>query len=174
MVDSGAHRAFAAQHWVAYGPRDDSSATNFGPMGAAVPWRSARPRPDLTCRMSCSPATAASCTAWATTQPRGMDCRWWWWRWDNQLVRGNIWYRAHEMGAAEAALTDIPGVDWATFGKAMGVPTETVRSYDDLRPAFERAMARRGPCLIDARVDKTATKPIAPWTAAVREWEDDH
>lgn len=174
VVDSGAHRAFAAQHWVAYGPRDYLSATNFGPMGAAVPLAigSAAARPELPhvvfagdgCLLMHGMELHTAARYGLPLVVVAMD---------NQSY-GNIWYRAHELGAAEAALTDIPGVDWATFGQAMGVPTETIRTADDLRPAFDRALKRNGPCLVDARVDKTASKPIAPWTAAVREWEDNH
>lgn len=174
VVDSGAHRAFAAQHWMAYGSRNYLSATYLGPMGAAVPLAigSASIRSDVPHVVFAGDGCLLMHgmelhTAARYGLPLVVVVM-------NNRSYGNIWYRAHEMGPAESALTDIPRLDWAAFGTAMGVPTETIRAPGDVRPAFERAMARGGPCLVDARIDKTATKPTAPWNAAVREWEDDH
>jgi acetolactate synthase-1/2/3 large subunit len=174
VVDSGAHRAFAAQHWRAIGSRSYLSATHLGPMGAAVPMAvgSAASRPEVPHVVF----TGDGCllmhgmevhTAARYGLPLVVVAM------DNKSY-GNIWYRASELGRPESALTDIPGVDWAAFGTAMGVPTESVSSPAELRPAFEWALARGGPCLIDARIDKAVAKPTVPWETAVREWEDDH
>lgn len=174
VVDSGAHRAFAAQHWQAFGPRDYLSATNIGPMGAAIPIAvgAAEARP----RQQHVVFTGDGCMLM-----HGMEL--------HTAVRrrsrivlvvinnrsyGNIWYRAHQMGDAEARLTDIDGIDWLEFGRSLGATGTRVESPDELPAALARATDADGPFVIDARADKTAAKPTAPWTAAVREWEDNH
>lgn len=174
VVDSGAHRAFCAQHWTAYSSQDYVSATNLGPMGAALPIGigSVSARPEIPhvvfvgdgCMLMHGMELH---TAARYGLPLIVVVM-------NNQSYGNIWYRAHEMGPAESTLTDIPGIDWVGLGAALGVATERVRTADDLQPAFERALVRGTPCLVDARIDKTAQKPTAPWTTAVQEWEDDH
>ena len=172
VVDSGAHRAFAAQHWQAYGPREYLSATNIGPMGAAIPLTigSAAARPDVPHLT----ITGDGCmlmhgmelhTAVAHRQRMTLLIL-------NNRSYGNIWYRAHSMGAPESALTDIDGVDWLAFGRSMGAEGVKVDRPADLAAAFDAALDCDGPFVIDARVDKTAVKPTTAWAAAVAAWED--
>jgi acetolactate synthase-1/2/3 large subunit len=172
VIDSGAHRAFAAQHWPAYGPRDYLSTTNMGPMGAAVPLGigSALARPGQPHVV----VTSDGCmlmhgmelhTAVRERVPLTLLVL------DNHSY-GNIWYRAHQMGDGPSHLTDIPNADWLAFGRAMGADGERVEQPGDLSGAFERAAASTVPYVVDARTDKTADKPTAPWAEAVKEWED--
>jgi len=172
VVDSGAHRAFAAQHWQSYGPRSFLSATNIGPMGAAIPITvgsaAARPQVPHLC------ITSDGCmlmhgmelhTAAQHKLPLTLLVL-------NNRSYGNIWFRAHAMGPRESALTDIGGIDWVSFGQAMGADGIRVDEPDQLAAAFDKAQSCEGPCVIDARTDKTAAKPIAAWTAALADWED--
>ena len=174
VIDSGAHRAFAAQHWPSYGPRDYLSTTNLGPMGAAVPLGigSALARPDHPHVV----ITSDGCmlmhgmelhTAVREQVPMTLLVL------DNRSY-GNIWYRAHTMGEGPGHLTDIPNADWLAFGRSMGADGERVEHPHDLDAAFERAAASPVPYVVDARTDKTVAKPVAPWTQAVKEWEDTH
>jgi len=174
LSDSGAHRAFAAQHWQATGPRTYLSATNIGPMGAAIPMgvgaAAARPhRPHIV-------FTSDGCMLMHGNElhPAARD--------GHKVIvvvlnnhsYGNIWYRASTMGPGEVSLTDIGHVGWARYGEALGVESMAVEQPDDLVGIFERALAHDGPVLVDARTDKTVAKPDAPWVAGVRDWEDDH
>jgi thiamine pyrophosphate-dependent acetolactate synthase large subunit-like protein len=54
----------------------------------------------------------------------------------------------------------------------MGADGIRVDEPDQLAAAFDKAQSCEGPCVIDARTDKTAAKPIAAWTAALADWED--
>ncbi|MEI8082347.1 MAG: thiamine pyrophosphate-binding protein [Actinomycetes bacterium] len=172
VVDAGAHRAFAAQHWQAFGPRSYLCATNMGPMGAAVPMTvgsaAARPHQHHLC------ITSDGCmlmhgmelhTAAQHNLPMTLLVL-------NNHSYGNIWFRADSMGPRESALTDIVGIDWAEFGRAMGAESVRVERPDQLAAAFEMAQACDGPCVIDARTDKTAVKPTGEWAAALADWED--
>ncbi len=174
VIDSGAHRAFAAQHWPSYGPRDYLSTTNLGPMGAALSLGigSALARPEHRHVV----VTSDGCmlmhgmelhTAVRERVPLTLLVL------DNQAY-GNIWYRAHTLGEGPGHLTEIPNADWLAFGRSMGADGTRVEEPDDLVAAFEAAAVSDGPYVIDARTDRAAAKPTAPWTRAVKEWEDTH
>jgi acetolactate synthase-1/2/3 large subunit len=174
VIDSGAHRAFAAQHWPSYGPRDYLSTTNLGPMGAALSLGigSALARP----QQHHVVITSDGCmlmhgmelhTAVRERVPLTLLVL------DNQAY-GNIWYRAHTLGDGPSHLTDIPNADWLAFGRSMGAEGTKVERPEELRAAFEQAAASDVPFVIDARTDRSAAKPTAPWTQAVKEWEDTH
>ncbi|HEX6311810.1 MAG TPA: thiamine pyrophosphate-binding protein [Acidimicrobiia bacterium] len=173
-VDSGAHRAWAGHYWSAYGPRDYVTATNLGPMGAAVPLAvgAKLARPDVPCAV----VVGDGCmlmhgmelhTAVREGVPIVVVVM-------NNRAYGNIWFRAHTMGPGPEALTDITGIDWAAFARSLGADAATVTEPDQLAPAFATAFASSRPFLVDVHVDKQAAKPTTPWTDAVYAWEDDH
>lgn len=172
VVDSGAHRAFVAQHWRSHGPRDYLSTTNLGPMGAAIPLaigsQLARPdRPHLVvtsdgCMLMHGMELHTAVRHGVPIKVLVLDNR----------SYGNIWYRAHEMGAGPEGLTDIPHADWLAFARSVGADGERVERPEQLVGALERLRDADGPYLLDARTDKAVDKPTAPWTEAVREWED--
>ncbi len=174
-VDSGAHRAWCGHYWEAYEPRSYLSATNLGPMGAAIPLgvgaKLARPeRP-------CVVVTGDGCmlmhgmelhTAVRHRVPVVVVVV------DNQAY-GNIWFRASAMGPGPEGLTEIPSVDWAAFARSVGAEAIRVERPDELAPAFERALvASSGPVLVDVRCDKRFPTPVHPWKEAAKEWEDHH
>lgn len=172
VVDSGAHRAFAAQNWQSYGPRNYLSATNMGPMGAAIPLTvgAEKVRPDV---------RHLTITSDGCMLMHGLELHTAVREGSNMIVLisnnqsyGNIWYRAHTMGPKEAALTDIPGVDWVGFARSVGAQGESVENPDELHAAFERASEATGPYVVDARTDKAAAKPTTEWDHAVAIWED--
>ncbi len=173
-VDSGAHRAWCSQYWPSYGNGDYLSLANLAPMGGAIPLgigaKFARPgRPLLV-------ATGDGCmlmhgleihTAARHKLPMVILV------FDNRAY-GNIWYRAAGMGAGPEGLTEIEGVDWGALARSLGGDGVTVERPEQLRDAFEQALAYQGPFVIAARIDKRYPTPIAPWRQAVAEWEDHH
>lgn len=65
------------------------------------------------------------------------------------------------MAKAEEVGFDIPTVDFALMAQAMGVPSVVVRSNAELEALDLAAVfARRGPTLIDVRVDREVKPPI--------------
>jgi acetolactate synthase-1/2/3 large subunit len=173
-VDSGAHRAWCSQYWMSYGDGDYLSLANLGPMGGAIGLgigaKVARPDRPLVV------ATGDGCmlmhglelhTAARHEVPLVVLV------FDNRSY-GNIWYRASQLGTGPEHLTDITGIDWPAFARAMGGDGVTVDDPDELTAAFERGLAYPGPYVIAARIDKRYPTPIAPWRQAVAEWEDDH
>ena len=174
VIDSGAHRAWCAQYWPSYGNEDYLSLANFGPMGGAIGLgigaKLARPDRPLVI------ATGDGCMLMHglelhTAARHGVNVVVL--VFDNRSY-GNIWYRAHEMGEGPENLTDIAGIDWPGFARAMGGDGVAVERPDEIAPAFERGFASPGPFVISARIDKTYPTPIAPWKEAVAEWEDNH
>lgn len=171
-VDSGAHRAWFAEYWTVRRPGTHLSLTNLGPMGGAIPLgigaRLARPeRPVMV-------ATGDGCmlmhgmelhTAAREGVPLVVAVM------DNRAY-GNIWYRAHALGPGPERLTDIPGVDWVGFARAMGGDGEVVERPDGIGDALRRGLAAAGPYLLDLRIDKTFPTPVGPWRARQAEWED--
>lgn len=171
-VDSGAHRAFFAEYWDVREPETHFSLTNLGPMGGALPLGIgvALARPDQRVMV----ATGDGCllmhgmelhTAAREGIPLVVALL------DNQTY-GNIWYRAHAIGAGTEHLTDIPGLDWVGFARAMGADGERVVEPADVRPALARALAATGPYLLDLRTDKAYPTPVSAWRARQAEWED--
>jgi acetolactate synthase-1/2/3 large subunit len=90
----------------------------------------------------------------------------------NNRAYGNIYYRAHALGPGPEGLTDIPGIDWVGFAKAMGGDGETIERPDAIAAAVGRALAARGPYLLDLRIDKRYPTPVGPWRQRQAEWED--
>jgi acetolactate synthase I/II/III large subunit len=173
-VDSGAHRAWCSEYWPSYGNNDYVSLANLAPMGGAIPLgigaKLARPQRPLVV------ATGDGCmlmhgmeihTAARHQIPLVVLV------FDNRSY-GNIWYRAHGLGPGPEALTDIPGIDWPAFARALGGDGVMVERPEQIAEAFERGLAYPGPFVIAARIDKRYLTPIAPWRQAVAEWEDHH
>ena len=84
----------------------------------------------------------------------------------NNAALGNVWLRSHTLGPVPDELTRLPDHDWAAFAIALGCRGETVRQPADLAPAFERALAGPGPCLIDVKTDKAFATPVRDWASA--------
>ena len=173
-VDSGAHRAWCAQYWRSHGNNDYLSLAGLGPMGGAIPLgigaKLARPERPMVV------ATGDGCmlmhglelhTAARHEIPLVVLV------FDNRSY-GNIWYRAEKMGAGPEGLTEIPGIDWPGFARSMGGDGVSVERPEEIGAAFEQGLAYPGPYVISARIDKAYPTPIAPWRAALAEWEDNH
>ncbi len=171
-VDSGAHRAWFAEYWTVRQPGTHLSLTNLGPMGGAVPLgigaKLARPERPLMV------ATGDGCllmhglelhTAARERVPMIIALM------DNQAY-GNIWYRAHQMGAGPERLTDIPGVDWVGLARSLGGDGELVEHPAEIADAVARGLDADGPYLLDLRIDKTYPTPVAAWRDRQAEWED--
>jgi acetolactate synthase-1/2/3 large subunit len=173
VPDSGAHRAWCAHYWTACDARQYVTATTLGPMGAAIPLAigAKAATPDAPCVV----VTGDGCmlmhgmelhTAVQHDLPIVVVVM-------NNGAYGNIWFRAHAMGAGPEALTDIRDTDWVTFARSMGAEGVTVDKPSDLEPAFSQALAADGPVLVDVRIDKTAPTPVGPWKEAAEQWEHD-
>jgi acetolactate synthase I/II/III large subunit len=173
VVDSGAHRAFAGHYWQAYGPCQYLSATAIGPMGWAIP-------AGIGAKLARPGAPVAVITGDGCMRMHGMEVATAA-RYGaavifvviNNGALGNVWLRARTMGALPSELTQLPTHDWAGFARALGLQAATVTRPDELRGAFETALAARGPYLLDVRCDKVFTTPVTPFDRAKKEWHDD-
>ncbi len=85
----------------------------------------------------------------------------------NNAALGNVWLRAHTLGAEPDELTRLPDHDWAGFARALGCRGETVRKPEELKGAFERALNGEGPCVVDVKADKAFATPVKDWAAAI-------
>jgi acetolactate synthase-1/2/3 large subunit len=170
LVDSGAHRAFAAQYWDAYEPRTYISATNLGPMGWAIPAavgvQCARPGSKV------AVITGDGCmhmhgieiaTAARYRLPIIVVVI-------NNAALGNVWLRAHSLGPVPDELTSLPDIDWAGFARGLGCNGATVRDPADLAGAFARALGAEGPSVIDVKAGKDYPTPVGDWSAACAAW----
>lgn len=171
-VDSGAHRAWCAEYWDIRQPGTHFSLTNLGPMGGAIPLgigaKLAQPeRPMMV-------VTGDGCmlmhgmeihTAARENIPMIIAVM-------NNRSYGNIYYRASKMGPGPEHLTDITGIDWVGFAQSMGAAGEKVESPGDVAEAVSRALAHRGPYLLDLPVDKTYPTPVGAWHERQKQWED--
>ena len=166
LVDSGAHRAFAGHYWEAYEPRTYVSATNLGPMGwaiaAATGVQCALPkrRVAVITGDGCMRMNGIEVATAARYQLPIVFVV------INNAALGNVWLRAHSLGAAPDELTRLPDHDWSAFAQALGCRGETVREPGELALAFERALESAGPCVIDVKADKTFKTPVKDWAAA--------
>jgi acetolactate synthase-1/2/3 large subunit len=170
LVDSGAHRAFAGHYFEAYAPRTYISATNFGPMGWAIP---------AAVGVACArPGTrVAVITGDGCMQMHGIEmavaARY---RLPitylvlNNAALGNVWLRAHALGPLPAELTSIPDHDWAVFGRALGLAAETVREPGEIEPALARCLAVDGPALVDYKTERNAPTPVEDFAAEAAHW----
>jgi acetolactate synthase-1/2/3 large subunit len=170
LVDSGAHRAFAAHYWTAYAPRTYISATNLGPMGWAIPAAIGVQcaRPDR---------RVAVITGDGCMQMHGIEvqtaARY---RLPivylviNNGALGNVWLRARKFGALPSELTSIPDHDWAAFARAFGAQGFTVRDPAELDDTFRKALAAGTTALIDVKADKDCPTPVADFNAGAHAW----
>jgi acetolactate synthase-1/2/3 large subunit len=171
-VDSGAHRAWFAEYWDIRQPGTHYSLTNLGPMGGAIPLgigaKLARPERPLMV------ATGDGCmlmhgmevhTAAREKVPLVIALM-------NNQSYGNIYYRASAMGPGPERLTDIPGIDWVAFARAMGGDGERVDKPGDIAAAVGRALRAVGPYLLDLHIDKTYPTPVKVWRERQHKWED--
>ena len=170
LVDSGAHRAFAAHYWTAYKPLTYISATNLGPMGWAIPAaigvQCAQPSKKV------AVITGDGCMRMAGIEISTAA------RYQlpiiyvviNNAALGNVWLRAHTEGSVPDALTSLPDLDWAAFSKALGGNGITVQNPNELPDAFARALTNQGPTVIDVKSDKACITPVKDWSAACAAW----
>jgi acetolactate synthase-1/2/3 large subunit len=170
LIDSGAHRAFAAHYWTSYSPLTYISATNLGPMGWAIPAavgvQCAQPDKRV------AVITGDGCMHMAGIEIATAA------RYHlpiiyvvvNNAALGNVWLRAHQKGPVPDELTTLPDLDWAAFSKALGGNGLTVSRPEDLASAFSRALQNKGPTVIDVKADKRAATPVDEWSAACASW----
>ncbi|MCE9625353.1 MAG: thiamine pyrophosphate-binding protein [Deltaproteobacteria bacterium] len=173
MVDSGAHRAFCGHYWETYAPGTYLSATNLGPMGWAIPAgigaKLARPQ------LPVAVVTGDGCMLMHGMEIQTAA------RYQipviyvvlNNQALGNVYLRAKKMGVGPADLTEIPLKNWAAFAESLGAKGLIVEKPEQLLPAFETAMASRGPIVLDIRCGRDYTTPVTPWAQAKQEWMDD-
>ena len=147
LVDSGAHRAFAAHYWDSYGPRQFLTAATLGPMGwaigAGLGAKAARPDApvlvftgDGCMRMHGLEVQSASRAGLPVIYLVS-----------NNQALGNVWLRARKEGEIPARLTEAPDQDcndeWPhnaiAFARALGADGATVRT-----PGRASAGARTG------------------------------
>jgi acetolactate synthase I/II/III large subunit len=170
LIDSGAHRAFAGHYWTSFEPRTYISATNLGPMGWAIPAAVGVQcaRPDR---------CVAVITGDGCMQMHGMEVQTAA-RYGlpiiyvvlNNGALGNVWLRAHALGAVPSELTSIPDHDWAGFARALGAQGFTVTDPARLGETYRRALAAGGTVVIDVKTDKACPTPVYDFTAGARAW----
>ena len=88
----------------------------------------------------------------------------------NNGALGNVWLRAHKLGAVPSELTSIPDHDWAAFAGALGAQGYTVRNAAELAPTLQAAFASGKTCLLDVKCDRAAPTPVKDFSAAVAAW----
>ena len=172
VVDAGAHRAFSGHYWEAYEPRSYLSATNLGPMGwaiaAGIGAKAARPEKPLVV------VTGDGCMLMHGMEIQTAA------RYNipviflvvNNGALGNVWLRAKEAGPGPRELTELPVHDWAGFARSLGLAAATLEEPDRIEETFAQALASGVPYLIDARCDRACPTPVAPFSAAKKEWID--
>jgi acetolactate synthase-1/2/3 large subunit len=174
LIDSGAHRAFAGQHWDSYGPRTYLSSTTLAPMGwaiaAAVGAKVARPE------VPCAVVTGDGCmlmhglevqTAARHNLPIVYLVI-------NNGALGNVYLRARKLSEGAGEIVRLPLHDWASMARSMGADGVRVEQPGDLAGAFEQAFAANGPFVVDVHCDREAATPVTPWSEATREWAEAH
>jgi acetolactate synthase I/II/III large subunit len=170
IVDSGAHRAFAAHYWDSYGPREFITASNLGPMGwgigAGIGAKAARPdRPVVV-------FTGDGCFRMhgmevQTSARFGLPviyCV------SNNCALGNVWLRAEGLGEIPAKLNEAPDQDFAGFARAMGAEGITVKDPDELAAAFAKALELNKTVVIDVKTDRAAKTPVSPYHQGAEAW----
>ncbi len=170
LIDSGAHRAFAAHYWESYSPLTYISATNLGPMGWAIPAavgvQFAQPNKKV------AVITGDGCmhmhgievaTAARYRLPIIYVVI-------NNAALGNVWLRAHTLGPVPDQLTTLPDLDWAAFAKSLGANGISVRNPKELAPAINAALSVPGPTVIDVKAGKQYATPVHDWAVASAAW----
>ena len=170
LIDSGAHRAFAAHYWSAYEPRTYISATNLGPMGWAIPASTGVQcaRPDR---------RVAVITGDGCMHMHGMEVQTAA-RYGLPIVYvvlnngalGNVWLRAHQYGPLPSELTTLPDHDWAGFARSLGAQGMTVTDPAALGDTFAKAVAANATVVIDVKADKDCPTPVYDFNAGARAW----
>ena len=170
LVDSGAHRAFAAHYWDSFGPRRFLTASTLGPMGwaiaAGIGAKAARPDApvlvftgDGCMRMHGMEVQSAARAGLPVIYLVS-----------NNQALGNVWLRARSQGPTPMRLTEAPDQDWAAFARALGAEGTTVRKAEELAPALTKALEANKTFVIDVKTDKTAGTPIEPFVESKAHW----
>jgi len=174
FVDSGAHRAFAGHYWQSYGPGGVRSATNLGPMGWAIPaaigGKLAKPTAPVVV------ITGDGCMRMhgievATAARYGIPVIF---VVSNNSALGNVYLRARKANPGAAEMTLLPTVDWAAFGRVLGLSGCHVEAPDGLAPALEEALASDGPFVIDVVTERDCLTPVGPFNKMAAEYEYGH
>jgi acetolactate synthase-1/2/3 large subunit len=92
----------------------------------------------------------------------------------NNSALGNVYMRARKANAGAAAMTRLPTIDWAAFGKVLGAGGRRVATPDALAPALEEACACDGPFVLDVITPNDCPTPIGPYQAMAAEYQHDH
>lgn len=170
LVDSGAHRAFAAHYWDAYGPRRFLTATGLGPMGWAIPAGigAKAARPDVPVVVF----TGDGCMRMHGLEVQsavraGLPVIY---LVSNNQALGNVWLRARKMGAVPMELTEAPDQDWAEFARALGADGATVRKPEEIVPALQAALASHRTTVIDVKTDRAQATPVEPYAESAAAW----
>lgn len=170
LIDSGAHRAFAAHYWESYHPLTYISATNLGPMGWAIPAaigvQCAQPAKKVTVITGdgCMHMQGLEVATAARYQLPIVYVV------INNGALGNVWLRAHLLGPVPDQLTSLPDIDWAAFSRSLGGNGITVTHPDHLTQAFHTAFNSNGPTVIDVKADKRFSPPVKDWAEACAAW----
>jgi len=170
VVDSGAHRAFAAHYWDSYGPREFITASNLGPMGwgigAGIGAKAARPdRPVVVFSGDgCFRMHGMEVQTSARFGLPVIYCV------SNNCALGNVWLRAKDKGPVAAKLNEAPDQDFAGFARAFGAEGITVRDPNELAPAFVKALELNKTVVIDVKTDRTAKTPVSPYHEGAEAW----
>lgn len=156
-VDAGAHMLVAMSLWEANRPRSILISNGLATMGFALPAAIAaalvEPQRQVVCftgdgglgMVLSELETIARLGLWITSVVF------------NDATLSLIQLKQRESHSGDGAVRYHP-IDFAKVAQAMGVPASVVTNTEELRKAL--AGARRGPSLIDARVDPTSYQSV--------------
>ena len=170
VVDSGAHRAFAAHYWESYGPREFITASNLGPMGwgigAGIGAKAARPDQPVVVFSGdgCFRMHGMEVQTSARFGLPVIYCV------SNNCALGNVYLRAVGKGAIPERLNEAPDQDFAAFARALGAEGITVEAPDELAPAYAKALELNKTVVIDVKTDRTTKTPVSPYQQGAEAW----
>jgi len=156
------------------GPGGVRSATNLGPMGWAIPaaigGKLAKPTAPVVV------ITGDGCMRMhgievATAARYGIPVIF---VVSNNSALGNVYLRARKANPGAAEMTLLPTVDWAAFGRVLGLSGCHVEAPDGLAPALEEALASDGPFVIDVVTERDCLTPVGPFNKMAAEYEYGH
>lgn len=165
LADSGAHRAFAGHYLQSNSPNSYLTATNYGPMGWAIPAAigAKLARPDVPCLA----ITGDGCMLMHGIELQTAS-------FNNICViivvvnnsaLGNVYLRAvGQVQYPSAPLMALQTHDWVLFSKSLGGDGRLVRKESELDAALTEALAyEKGPFVIDVRCPPNCPTPIGSW-----------
>lgn len=167
VVDSGAHRVFAAHYWQAYNACEYLSSTKMAPMGwaiaAGIGAKVAQPEKPVVV------ITGDGCMLMHGTEMQTAA------RYNipviftvlNNSAHGGIHMDSVHNDAFDTKLSELQENNWADIAKGFGLASIRVDKDGDIKQAFETALAMNKPVLVEVITDAECKTPIYPFKHAM-------